>query len=172
MLNALENALGGGLMSKVAMLAIVAAFFIVTLRVLGGGTATAGEVMSAAEAHAKAMKGEITLVDVRTPDEWKQTGVPASAHTITMHQEGQKLLKELDAVLGGDRTKPLAIICRTGNRTGSLAGPLQKAGYTNVIDVSEGMAGGRNGQGWARAGLPIRKWTPGQTAPVQVTQGN
>ena len=171
MLNALENAFGGGMMPKVVMVAVVALFFVVAFRMLGGGAASAGELMSAAEAHEKATKGEITLVDVRTPDEWKQTGVPASAHAITMHQDGPKLLAELDRVLGGDRSKPLAIICRTGNRTGSLAGPLQKAGYARVIDVSEGVSGSRAGQGWFKAGLPVRKWAPGQTAPAQVTQG-
>ncbi len=171
MLSTLENTLGTGLMAKVAVVALGVVVVVSALRLIGGGSAAAGELMSAADAHAKAMKGEITLVDVRTPDEWKQTGVPASAHTVTMHQAGPQLMKELDQVLGGDRTKPLAIICRTGNRTGSLAGPLQKAGYTNVIDVSEGMAGSRAGQGWAKSGLPIRKWAPGQTAPVQVTQG-
>ncbi len=170
MISSIENVLGNGLLAKAAMVAVAAVVLVAAMRMIGGGAASAGELMSAADAHAKAMKGEITLVDVRTPDEWKQTGVPASAHTVTMHQAGPQLLKELDQVLGGDRTKPLAIICRTGNRTGSLAGPLQKAGYTNVIDVSEGMAGGRAGQGWAKSGLPIRKWAPGQTAPAQVTQ--
>lgn len=171
MLSTFENVLGTGLLAKAVVLALGAIAVLTILRLIGGGTASAGEIMSAADAHAKAMKGEITLVDVRTPDEWKQTGVPASAYTVTMYQSGPQLMQELDKLLGGDRTKPLAIICRTGNRTGSLAGPLQKAGYTSVIDVSEGMAGSRAGQGWAKSGLPIRKWSPGQTAPAQVTQG-
>ncbi len=132
---------------------------------LGPLDAWAADKMSAAEAHAKALAGEITLIDVRTPDEWKETGVPASAHTITMHQAGPQFLAQLDAVLGGDRTKPVAVICRTGNRTSSLVGPMRQVGYQNVIDVSEGMAGGRNGAGWAKSGLPIRRWTPGQEKP-------
>jgi rhodanese-related sulfurtransferase len=170
MLNGIDNALGTGPLAKAAMVAALAAVLLMAMRLIGGGVAFAGEVMSAAEAHAKAMGGEITLVDVRTPDEWKQTGVPASAHTITMHQPGAQLIKQLDEALGGDRTKPLAIICRTGNRTGSLAGPLEKAGYSKIIDVSEGVAGSRAGQGWFKSGLPVRKWAPGETAPVQVTQ--
>lgn len=163
-----ENMLGGGIWGKVLMAAAVVLAVVTLMRTFGPGAAFAGQVMSAAEAHAKAEKGEITLVDVRTPDEWKQTGVPASAYTVTMHQPGPQLLKQLDDVLGGDRSKPLAIICRTGNRTGSLAGPLEQAGYKTVINVAEGMAGGRNGSGWMKAGLPVRKWTPGQEKPTTI----
>jgi rhodanese-related sulfurtransferase len=132
------------------------------------GLVDAGEVMSASDAHKLAAEGKLVLVDVRTPEEWRETGVPASAHAISMHQAGPEFVRQLDAALGGDRSKPLAIICRTGNRTGSIVAPLEKAGYGRVIDVSEGMAGGRNGRGWLKTGLPTRPWTAGQTAPVAV----
>ena len=163
MLSTFENILGTGLFAKAAMVAIGAVVVVSALRLIGGGAASAGEIMSAAEAHAKAMKGEITLVDVRTPDEWKQTGVPASAHTITMHQAGPQFVKELDQVLGGDRTKPLAIICRTGARTTMLQGQLMQIGFTNVLNVAEGMLGGFAGPGWRKTGLPTRM--PGE--PVE-----
>lgn len=168
MLATVENALGGGVWVKIAMAAAVAVFLFSLVRLLSPATVAAGELMSAAEAHEKASKGEIVLVDVRTPDEWKQTGVPASAHTITMHQKGPDFVRQLDEALGGDRSKPLAIICRTGNRTSQIAAPLEQAGYKTVINVGEGMAGGRFGQGWAKAGLPIRKWAPGQEKPAIV----
>lgn len=112
--------------------------------------------MSPGDAHAKAQAGSIALVDIRTPAEWRETGLPASAHAITMNQDAPALLAALDRVLGGDRSKPLALICRTGNRSSALTAELRKAGYTNLIDVSEGVAGGRNGPGWLKAGLPTR----------------
>ena len=121
--------------------------------------------MPAAEAHAKAVDGAVTLVDIRTPGEWRETGLPASAHAITMNQDGAALLAALDKVLGGDRSKPLAIICRTGNRSSRLIGDLQKGGYTGLIDVAEGMAGSRAGPGWLKAGLPLRPGDP-QSRPV------
>lgn len=121
--------------------------------------------MPAAEAHAKAMAGAITLVDIRTPAEWRETGLPASAHAITMNQDSAALLATLDKALGGDRSKPLALICRTGNRSSRLIGDLQKAGYTGLIDVAEGMAGSRAGPGWLKSGLPLRPGDP-QSRPV------
>lgn len=113
-------------------------------------------MLSAAEAHAKASRREIVLVDVRTPQEWQQTGMPASAHAVTMHQDGAAMLAALDKLLGNDRSKPLAIICRTGNRTAMLQAQLAQVGFTNVFNVAEGVAGSRHGVGWLKAGLPVR----------------
>lgn len=113
-----------------------------------------------AEAHAKARAGEITLVDIRTPPEWRETGLPESAYAITMNQDGRALLAALDQILGGDRTRPLALICRTGNRSNYLMGELRKVGFTSLIDVSEGMAGNRSGPGWLKTGLPTRPGDP------------
>lgn len=121
--------------------------------------------MTPAEAHAKAQAGEITLVDIRTLPEWRETGLPASAHAITMNQEAPALLAALDQVLGGDRKKPLAVICRTGNRSTKLVEDLRKAGYTTLINVNEGVAGGPNGPGWLKAGLPTRPGDP-QSKPM------
>jgi rhodanese-related sulfurtransferase len=118
---------------------------------------TLGTVMTSAQAHTKALAGEIVLVDIRTPEEWRETGIPASASAITMHQDAPKLLAALEKATGGDKTKPLALICRTGNRTTFLQAELQKVGYTSVINVAEGVVGGPNGAGWIKAGLPLKK---------------
>jgi rhodanese-related sulfurtransferase len=163
----LQDALRGGLWSKLPLILTLVVVGFLAWRMFGPAPVAAGEVMSPQEAHEKAMKGEIVLIDVRTPQEWQQTGLPASAHAITMHQQGPEFLRQLDAALGGDRSKPLAVICRTGNRTGSLVKPLEQVGYTRVINVAEGMAGGRYGPGWVKAGLPLRKYNPSQTAPPQ-----
>jgi rhodanese-related sulfurtransferase len=132
--------------------------------------AAAGEVISVTEAHTRVIAGGVVLVDVRTPEEWRATGLPASAHAITMHQPAAEFVRQLDAALGGDRSRPLAIICRTGNRTGSLVKPLEAAGYTRIIDVTEGVAGSRSGPGWFKAGLPVRSWAPGRSSPEPARQ--
>ncbi|HRY08067.1 MAG TPA: rhodanese-like domain-containing protein [Hyphomicrobiaceae bacterium] len=160
----------GGFSGKLPYVVLLILLVVVAWRMFGPASVAAGEVMSPADAYEKSSKGEIVLVDVRTPKEWQQTGLPASGYAITMHQQGPEFLSQLDAALGGDRSKPLAIICRTGNRTGSLVGPLEKAGYTRVINVAEGMAGGRYGPGWIKAGLPLRTFVPGQSAPKKTVK--
>ncbi len=124
-----------------------------------------GTVMTAAEAHEKALRGEVLLVDVRTPEEWKQTGVPASGFAITMHQDAAAFQSQIKAALGDDPTKPVAVICRTGNRTTQLQGAMKALGFQNPINVAEGMAGGPNGAGWVRNGLPVRKWQSAADLP-------
>lgn len=125
-----------------------------------------GTVMSPKDAHAQAGEGKLALVDVRTPQEWRETGVPASAHAITMHQDPKMFLAALDKLTGGDKNKPLAIICRTGNRTTALQAQLKQVGYTNVINVAEGVAGGRYGAGWQKSGLPMRTGSEVARPPV------
>ena len=122
-------------------------------------------MLAVTEAHRMAQAGEVVLVDIRTAEEWKETGVPTSAHAISMHQDPRAFLKSLDAALSGDRSRPLALICRTGNRSSNLQAELRRAGFSNVIDVSEGMAGSRAGQGWLKAGLPVRKGASVTAAP-------
>ncbi len=158
----------GGLSGKLPYIVLFLLLVFFAWRMFGPAPVAAGEVMTPQEAHEKALKGEVVLVDVRTAQEWQQTGLPASGHAITMHQQGPDFVAQLDKALGGDRSKPLAVICRTGNRTGSLVAPLEKAGYARVINVAEGMVGGRYGPGWIKSGLPLRKYVPGQSAPDKV----
>jgi rhodanese-related sulfurtransferase len=124
-----------------------------------------GTVMTAGEAHAQALAGHVVLVDIRTPEEWAATGVPASGHAVTMHQAGPVFVAELKQAMGGDTTKSLAIICNSGNRTSNIYADLQRAGFTNLINVAEGMWGGPFGQGWLKAGLPLRT----TTAPLMLS---
>ncbi len=151
------------------MTAGLAALIAAALTV-GGSFAGAQEasraVLDPKTAHVKAETGEIVLVDIRTPEEWRETGVPASAHAITMNQQPTAFLNALATVAGTDKSKPIALICRTGNRSAHLAAELRKAGFTNIFDVAEGVAGGRNGSGWLRAGLPLRKGADVLARPV------
>lgn len=134
-----------------------------------GATQAIKPLISVVEAHALARAGAIVLIDIRTPEEWKETGVPATAHAITMHQDPRAFTEKLLAAMEGDRTRPVALICRTGNRSSNLRAEMRRAGFANVADVGEGMAGSRHGKGWLKSGLPIR---PGSqaTAPPAVEQ--
>ena len=122
-------------------------------------------VMVAREAHARALAGELVLVDIRSPDEWRKTGVPASAYAITMHQDQVTFMRQLAEATGTLHQKPSALICATGNRSALIQGRLKQAGLENVIDVAEGVMGGPRGTGWINSGLPLRRWTPGLERP-------
>ncbi|EME71721.1 rhodanese-related sulfurtransferase [Paramagnetospirillum caucaseum] len=125
------------------------------------GTALAAEIkiLSAPEALRAAKAGEVVLVDIRQPEEWKQTGVAEGARLIPMrHPEGGAgFVRDLLAAAQGDRNAPIALICRTGNRSAATAKALADAGFTRILDVSEGMAGSGAGPGWIRRDLPMTR---------------
>lgn len=114
--------------------------------IIGGGS------LSVQDAHAAALSGTVTLIDIRRPDEWSRTGVGQGAIPIDMREPKftQKLLGHVT-----DVDAPIALICARGVRSRGLAKRLTAAGFTNIIDVPEGMQGSGAGPGWLAAGLPV-----------------
>lgn len=117
--------------------------------------------LAAPDAAAAADAGKITLIDIRTPPEWKQTGVAKGARLVNMvHPQGAPgFVNALLEQINGDRSTPIALICRTGNRTTQVQRYLQSQGFTQVYNVKEGMAGSAAGPGWIKRGLPVETCT-------------
>ena len=113
----------------------------------------ADQILSAEMARDRALKGEIVLVDIRTPGEWAETGLPDVAHAIDLQSQdfGPKLKALMDANAG----KPIAMICATGGRSSYVTQALAKHGIT-ILNVREGMMGSADGPGWRKKGLPVR----------------
>ncbi|MEW6120370.1 MAG: rhodanese-like domain-containing protein [Pseudomonadota bacterium] len=134
-----------------------AAAAVACLAILSGCARESGPAIDAPAAFAQSQSGALTLIDIRRPDEWKQTGVAKGALEINMaHPQGTAgFVKQVEAELRGDRTAPIALICRTGNRTTQMQQALVEAGFTNVVNVKEGMAGSGAGPGWLARGLPV-----------------
>ncbi len=85
---------------------------------------------------------DIPVIDIRTPDEWKQTGIVKGSHTIMFFDERgnynvEKFLAKLDKVIKKD--KPFVLICRTGSRTAMIADFLDKDLGYKVINVQGGI---------------------------------
>jgi rhodanese-related sulfurtransferase len=82
----------------------------------------------------------VQLVDVRMPGEWE-----------TAHIEGArskplpKLMSMLDDL---DRTQPVAVHCKSGYRSSIATSLLQRAGFTQVMNVIGGI------DAWQTCGLP------------------
>jgi rhodanese-related sulfurtransferase len=109
--------------------------------------------LSAGDSHARALSGDLLLVDIRRPDEWARTGIGEGAVPLDMRRAdfGAALL----AAAGGDSARPVALICARGVRSRQLSARLAAAGFTRVIDVPEGMLGSGAGPGWLARGLPV-----------------
>jgi rhodanese-related sulfurtransferase len=90
----------------------------------------------------KLIKEKIPIVDIRTNEEWKQTGIVKNAITITAWYSNGKIyindfLKELNEKI--DTSKPFAMYCRTGHRTSKLANFLSKKLNYTIYDIKGGI---------------------------------
>jgi rhodanese-related sulfurtransferase len=87
----------------------------------------------------------VPVIDIRTEGEWKETGIVKGSHLITFFDEKGRAdapawLDKLRAI--AKPGEPVAVICRTGNRTRVVAQFLdQQAGYKKVYNVKNGIVG-------------------------------
>ncbi len=88
------------------------------------------------------LKKDIKIIDIRTPGEWKETGIVDGAYTIMFFDEKGKFnipefLKELDKIVKKD--EQFALICRTGSRTAEISKFLSSELGYKVINLGGGM---------------------------------
>ncbi|UOG93898.1 MAG: rhodanese-like domain-containing protein [Candidatus Thiothrix sulfatifontis] len=123
---------------------------------VGGANAVAsaaqGAVKNVSNAELQTLLDQkVTLIDIRLPEEWAQTGIVAGSQRITLFQENGSVapdfLAKVQQVAATD--KPVALICRTGNRTRAGADMLAQVGYKDVYNVTNGI------MGWIKAGKPV-----------------
>lgn len=117
------------------------------------------QLMSAAEAYEAVRKGDMLLLDIRSEEEWRETGLADGALPVSMHS--REFGRNLQRLMQKFEDKPIAMICATGGRTAYVASVLKENGL-DVIDVSEGMMGNRRGNGWLKSGLPVVDLTTAQ----------
>jgi len=84
----------------------------------------------------------VPLFDIRRRDEWRQTGVIEGSQLLTFVDGGGRVmpnfLERFSNVVARD--DPVILICRTGNRTSTLARHLvEQLGYTHVYNVRDGI---------------------------------
>ena len=90
----------------------------------------------------KLIDSKIPIVDIRTPGEWKETGIVKNSIPIMFfNEEGgydvNAFLTQLNAKV--NTKKQFAIICRTGSRTAIVADFLSKQLHYNVVNVKDGI---------------------------------
>ena len=114
-------------------------------------------MLSAVEAARRAKNGNIMVIDVRSPGEWRQTGTAQGAKRVTIHDPdgADGFLRHMVAAVDGDRSQPIALICARGNRSTRARDFLRRHGFTNVHNIVEGMLGNRADPGWIARGLPV-----------------
>lgn len=126
------------------------------------GTITASAentgLISPEMAAALSTEKRLKIIDVRSPPEWAWTGVATGAARANWWQPGEKgFLNDVLQAVGGDRSRPIALICARGVRSSKARRFLLANGFTDVRDIGEGMLGSRLGPGWLARKLPLQK---------------
>lgn len=95
-----------------------------------GGAAPAPAAAPAAPAWVEKIKQGALVLDVRTQEEW-DTGHFESARLVPIADFGAHI-GEIEGWLGGDKTKPVVVYCKSGRRAAAARELLLRAGFTNV----------------------------------------
>jgi rhodanese-related sulfurtransferase len=132
------------------IVALFAALFVLTAPVIAAERWQPKAVASAVEA------GTVVLIDIRTPEEWADTGLATPA--IPADMISPDFMAKLAEIVASNPGKRLAFICRSSNRSSQVTAALEaQAGYTDLIDVAGGMLGKGDAPGWIAEGLPVRQ---------------
>lgn len=109
------------------------------------------------DALAQQMAAGVPVVDIRRPEEWRQTGVVKGSHLLTAFDERGAVVPDFPAAFQEhfDPEEPVVLICRTGSRTAVLARALaEQLQYKQVAHVTDGITR------WIAAGQPVERDIP------------
>lgn len=100
------------------------------------------------------MQESVPVIDIRRPEEWRETGMVEGSRGITFVDANGRLvpgfLEAFSETVSKDQ--PVVLICRTGNRTDVLARHLvERMGYSQVYNVRDGI------MGWLVEGRPVER---------------
>lgn len=125
--------------------------FLVSLSI-----ANADMLESSSDKLAALIKEGVAVVDVRTPDEWRTTGVISESHLLTFfdnrgNYDLNDWLSKFTKI--ADPQDEVVIICAVGNRSRVIGHFLSsELGYQKVYNVTQGI------EHWIGNGQPVNKW--------------
>jgi rhodanese-related sulfurtransferase len=107
------------------------------------------------------------LIDVRMEIESLYVGRPPGAHNIAWYEypdmvpDPASFIAAVQREAGGNKNRPVLLLCRNGKRTIDAGMALEKAGFGDVINVLHGFEGDLDDDfkrstlnGWRFDGLP------------------
>ncbi len=111
------------------------------------------------------MKKGVPVIDIRTPGEWRETGViPGSKLIMFYDYQGRydidRWMRAFKKVVK-DKHQPFVLVCRTANRTKTVGRFLsRKLGYDKTMELAGGIT-----FGWIAKGKPVVQPTTERLRP-------
>lgn len=89
--------------------------------------------------------GKAAVIDVRTPDEFKDGHIQGAKNIDIMSKDFEAQVAKLD------KTQPTLVHCQAGGRSTRALPVFEKLGFTHLIHLDDGFGG------WQAAGKPVVK---------------
>lgn len=122
---------------------LIAVIFASTLALTSCGGEAAAVDLNPADFQTKAQEAGVILLDVRTAGEFSAGHLEGA---INIDVEGMTFEGEIASL---DNTKTYAIYCQSGRRSRIAVETMNKAGFTKLFNLDEGIGS------WQAAGLPV-----------------
>ena len=106
--------------------------------------------LSAREAYDAARAGALLLLDIRTPEEWRDTGLPQGSTALDVETPAFEV--RLSGLRLDHPGKRIALIDRSGALSASIRTKLAGRGFRDILAVRGGMLGPG---GWLAEKLPV-----------------
>jgi len=130
-------------MEKEIMKKLIAVLFASTLALTSCGGSAGATDLGAADFQAKTQEAGVIILDVRTAGEYAAGHIEGA---INLDVEGMTFEGEIKNL---DNTKTYAIYCQSGRRSRIAVDTMNKAGFTKLFNLDQGIIS------WQNAGLPL-----------------
>ncbi|WP_109299275.1 rhodanese-like domain-containing protein [Aquimarina sp. AU474] len=94
---------------------------------------TTVELITVEEMDSLLKLGEVQLVDVRTPSEYQEGHIDSAINIDFRNENFETLIAKVD------KSKPVAVYCGRGGRSGKCSAYMKKAGFTKIYDLDGGI---------------------------------
>jgi rhodanese-related sulfurtransferase len=117
-------------------------------------------MVSPVDAYGEALKGNISIIDIRPNRERVRDGRILHAYTAEFEAAPESYTAFAEAVFlltKGDTTRPIALLCRHGIHAQEARRVLIEHGMSRVSVVAGGFLGSESDPGWQLWGLPVQR---------------
>lgn len=91
------------------------------------------ELITVEEMDSLVQLGNVQLIDVRTPEEFKEGHIESALNINFYDDDFEQLIEQVD------KSKPVAVYCGKGGRSAKCASYMKNAGFTKIYDLNGGI---------------------------------
>lgn len=126
-------------------MAFLSGIWLLITGALGYGADAEVKNVKADEAAKLVEAGKVTVIDVRTPDEFKGGHIKGARNIDISSETFERDLAALD------KSKPYLVHCQGGGRSTRSLKTFEKLGFKDIYHLDEGFSS------WEEAGKPVEK---------------